>query len=288
MDKELVNIVVHKSFVELSANERKELIEWCSNEEEFDQLKNVFIEVELLKKQQLEDVKPKTKKSLDALFLEKHGKNSFIWNSSVLTVLYPTEKPIYKRPFIQIAAVCTLIFAVYPFISTNSELKEAKSIAKLEKVSLLDLKKVDSSSISMKNNEKVSENEEERVDQNNLQLKKEILINESDIQLDSNSISNEILVVSAENESLSFTFNSVAKSDANVLSFSSPAPVSAGLNNNNERIGAVSNFSNKVDKLDKSVVQLDGFYEATDNDGIGYSIPVSSNSSVLDLLTATF
>ena len=48
MDQEIVDIVLKKSFFELTDVERKDVFEWCSSEEEFDQMKHVFMEIELM------------------------------------------------------------------------------------------------------------------------------------------------------------------------------------------------------------------------------------------------
>lgn len=128
MEKELVDIVLQKSFIELSNDERIELSEWCTSEEEYDQLKIVFLEVERMKAKQTASVRPETKKSLDAIFNEKHHKTPVFWNNSVMTLIYPIEKPAHKRPLIQVAAVALLFLFTYPIINNNS-VSPAKQLA---------------------------------------------------------------------------------------------------------------------------------------------------------------
>lgn len=120
MEKELVEIVLQKSFIELSKDERIALLEWCTSEEEYDQMKNVFLEVERMKAKQTATVRPDTKKSLDAIFNKKHHKTPVFWNNSVMTLIYPLEKPLHKRPLIQVAAVALLFLFTYPIINQDN------------------------------------------------------------------------------------------------------------------------------------------------------------------------
>lgn len=119
MEKELVDIVLQKSFIELSKDDRLALSEWCTSEEEYDQMKNVFLEVERMKLKQTATVRPQTKKSLDALFMEKHHKTPVFWNNSVMTLIYPVDKPLHRRPLIQVAAVALLLLLTYPMVNNN-------------------------------------------------------------------------------------------------------------------------------------------------------------------------
>ena len=132
MEKELVDIVLHKSYIELSSDERNQLVEWCSSEEEYDQMKLVFIEVESMKNQQKETVRPETKKSLDALFAEKHKQSPVFWNKPILVTLYPREKSIHRRPLVQIAAVALLLLLAYPLTKTSTITPDVSLTAQVE------------------------------------------------------------------------------------------------------------------------------------------------------------
>lgn len=120
MEKELVNTVLEKEFNELSSNERVALNDYCSSEEEFEQLKMVFLSVESLKKSETVQPRVETKNSLDDIFAQKHGhKPRAIWYNSALVVLYPTEKTFVKRPLVQIAAVALLLLLAYPLVNST-------------------------------------------------------------------------------------------------------------------------------------------------------------------------
>jgi hypothetical protein len=120
MEKELVNTVLEKEFNELSSNERVALNDYCASEEEFEQLKMVFLSVESLRKSETVQPRVETKNSLDDIFAQKHGhKPRAIWYNSALVVLYPTEKAFVKRPLVQIAAVALLLLLAYPLVNST-------------------------------------------------------------------------------------------------------------------------------------------------------------------------
>lgn len=134
MEKELVNIIMDKKFIELSSSEKEELKEWCTTEEEFDQLNQVFIGIEQLKAEQIITPKAETKQSLDSLFAQKHIKAaSPIWYNSLLVLVYPKDKPFIRRPIVQFAALALIFLMVFPFISTETIIESKQQHAKVEK-----------------------------------------------------------------------------------------------------------------------------------------------------------
>lgn len=132
MEKDLVDIVMEKSYIELSANEKAELSEFCNTESEYNQLQDVFRGVEMM---QFETFAPKkeTKESLDSLFDNTHPKAAPIWYMSILTTVVPKEKAIHRQPLVQIAAVGLLFFLAFPFFQADVTEGEPQ-LAKLEEV----------------------------------------------------------------------------------------------------------------------------------------------------------
>ena len=122
MEKDLVDIVMEKSYIELTQKEKLELNEFCSSESEFDQMKQVFLGVEMMK---FTNPAPKkeTKESLDSLFDSTFPKAAPIWYMAILAKVAPKEKPVYRQPLLQIAAVGLLLFFVYPL--ANNPIEEA-------------------------------------------------------------------------------------------------------------------------------------------------------------------
>lgn len=136
MEKILVDKVLKKQFIELSTIEREELKEWCSSEEEFDQLKMVFKGVERYKASETLLPKAETKRSLDDLFAQQQAKIApVIWYNSILVSVYPKDKPMVQRPLVQIAAIALVLLMVYPFLFKEQFSGQKQQLAQVEKES---------------------------------------------------------------------------------------------------------------------------------------------------------
>lgn len=131
MEKDLVDIVMEKSYIELSAGEKAELNEFCNSESEYNQLKDVFLGVEMM---QFDAPTPKkeTKESLDSLFDSTHPRVTPVWYMSALAVIIPKEKSIHRQPLLQIAAVALLIFIAFPYFQTDVQ-DSSPQLAELKK-----------------------------------------------------------------------------------------------------------------------------------------------------------
>ena len=118
MEKDLVNIIVEKEYIDLTTAELAEVNEFCSSEVEYNQMRDVFIEVESIS---FDSPKPKaeTKKSLDNLFNERYPKVPVAWYSSILTIVVPKNKPLHRQPLLQVAAVCLLFLMVVPIFNSD-------------------------------------------------------------------------------------------------------------------------------------------------------------------------
>ena len=254
MNKELVEIVVNKSFVELSMNEKEQLFEWCSDEEGFDQLKNVFIEVELVKKQTVENVRPSTKEKLDLLFTEKYKVGGAArWNSSIGKLVYPFDKPFHRRPIIQIAALLLLLLLAFPLLMKNKEISKISQLAKNE---VREGKRKIINPITKKNHKENSVNsEEDRI----ISTKKKSAtegVQRENIRVESISDNRE-------------------QSEINVSE------------NSNQVSPSVTSASAADSKNQFSSDQPDGLYREVNN-GEYFSKSISEIPSVLDLLSVTF
>lgn len=132
MEKDIIDIITEKQFIELSSVEREELQEFCANEDEYNHLRDVMLGVNSLT---FEKVSPKkeTKQKLDDLFNETYPKVAPVWYMSVLAVVVPKEKTILQQPLLKVAAVCLLILLAYP-IFNNDVVTEENQIAELTEV----------------------------------------------------------------------------------------------------------------------------------------------------------
>lgn len=132
MEREVMDIVRDKEFIELSATERADLGELCSSEDEYNQVKSMFAGISSM---DWSNPAPKveTKESLDSLFAQKYPKAAPIWYNAPLAVIAPKGKPFYRQPLVQAAAVALLIFLAYPFVNTSVMDTKTNQVAELEK-----------------------------------------------------------------------------------------------------------------------------------------------------------
>ena len=130
MERDYLDIIKEKEFIALNDAEREKLAEVCATEEEFNEMKAVLLKIDSVA---AEPIIPnaKTKESLDSLFAQTYPKASPIWYNSILAVIMPKEKPIYRQPMVQIAAAFLIFWMVFPFFN-DSLLKENKQVAKIE------------------------------------------------------------------------------------------------------------------------------------------------------------
>ena len=129
MEKELVDLIAEKNFDQLNATEREALGEWCASEEEFQQMKDLFFGLEVLKNENRMTPKQETKNSLDDIFAATHSepKTILCYNSVWMTV-YPKEKAVFRRPLIQMAAAVVLLVLISPlFFQTAIETGKVQS-----------------------------------------------------------------------------------------------------------------------------------------------------------------
>ena len=256
MNKELVEIVVNKSFVELSMSEKEQLFEWCSTEEGFDQLKNVFIEVELMKNQSTENVRPSTKEKLDLLFTEKYKVGDAVrWNSSIGKLIYPFDKPFHRRPIIQIAALLLLLLLAFPLLMKNKEISKISQLAKNE------VKEGEKKISKPKKNKEQSPEESSNTPPEN-QL----------IAADKQSSRKDLIIEKATAEAVSDV----------------PAQGGVNVSENSYQVSpSVASASASDSKNQFSSDQPDGLYREVNN-GVNFSKSISEIPSVLDLLSVTF
>jgi hypothetical protein len=131
METELIELICQREYHELSAKEKKALLNWCSSEEAFRELKILFVRIQQLNAMQEISPNPHTKRRLDALYAKQYPKRfSTRWNLNGLNGMYPINKPLYLRPLIQVAAVVMISLLSLPFLFTSD--KQTIKLAKLE------------------------------------------------------------------------------------------------------------------------------------------------------------
>lgn len=125
MERDYLDIIKEKEFNELSASERTEIQSICSNEEEFNATKAMLSQVDFVMGDTLNPQK-KTKDDLDRLFQQTYPKATPIWYNSLAAIVVPREKPVYRQPLVQIAAVGLILLLVFPFFNTKLEPKQVQ------------------------------------------------------------------------------------------------------------------------------------------------------------------
>ncbi|NVK64319.1 MAG: hypothetical protein HWE22_07010 [Flavobacteriales bacterium] len=131
MERDVMDIVKEKEFIELTAEDRAELGELCASEDEYNQIKSMFVGMSTMDWSN-PTPKAETKASLDALFAQTHPKAAPIWYNAPLAVLVPKGKPFYRQPLVQVAAVGLLMLLAYPFINSTSLETKSDQIAAVE------------------------------------------------------------------------------------------------------------------------------------------------------------
>ncbi len=120
MEKEIENIIKSKRFLELSENERELIREWASSEDEFNQLKSVFVATDVFKNEQIKQLNPTIKQRLDVRFKEKYDKQRLVWYNKLWLFLWPEDANILKKPLLQLAAVGLIVLLATPFLFQNN------------------------------------------------------------------------------------------------------------------------------------------------------------------------
>lgn len=162
MEKDILDIVKEKRFIELTIDEREELKDLCDSEDQYNQLQHVLLGVDAMK---VPTIKPKaeTKQRLDSLFAETYPKTAPVWYNGALTAIVPKDKPLYRQPLVQVAAVGLLALLVVPFFN-NTITGEDNRVAAIDQQEKNILEQESDAGGSVAESEDVSTTEETTVD----------------------------------------------------------------------------------------------------------------------------
>lgn len=120
MEDNIENIIIAKSYFELDHKERELIKEWASCEDEYNQLKSVFLATDLFKEQQEEELNPTIKQRLDVRFKEKYDRERLVWYNKLWLFLWPENTGVVRKPLLQLAAVGMVVLIVTPFLFQSS------------------------------------------------------------------------------------------------------------------------------------------------------------------------
>ena len=107
MEDQLMEIFKRNSFSELTKKELENFKELFSTEEEFEDLKSFYVQLDAYKTNQPFGTHYMTKGNLDELFAKEHSKKGIIQR------LFPSDKPFYFNPILQVAALLVVVFVIY-------------------------------------------------------------------------------------------------------------------------------------------------------------------------------
>lgn len=141
MERDITKLFREKKYHELDSREKEELSELAESEEEFERMRSLFEGIELMKNEEFIP-KAQTKSSLDSLFADVHeNRKKVIWYNSVLTILYPSDKPIQRRPIVQIAAAAIVLLMMIPFFNSTKIVNDKTQVAKVLKPEIKPIEK---------------------------------------------------------------------------------------------------------------------------------------------------
>ena len=133
MEKELIDLIAEKNFDQLNTTDRAALGDWCTSEEEFQQMKDLFFGLEVLKNEARIEPRQETKKSLDDIFAATHADpKTILWYNTVWFIVYPKEKIFIRRPLIQMAAALVLLVLISPLFFQTEIISNKAQYAKNE------------------------------------------------------------------------------------------------------------------------------------------------------------
>lgn len=114
MEDRFIDIFKKSNFHDLNNEERHFISELCSNEEEFENIKQLYAGMDSIQNESFRINSDSVKKQLDQEFKEVHASEG---GYRILKFLFPPIVPLYAKPGIQIAFL--LVFVVTIYYSVN-------------------------------------------------------------------------------------------------------------------------------------------------------------------------
>lgn len=253
METKDLETILSKKYFELTEETKKEFTDLFQSEDEFNQLKYTFFQInEEINSFRNNESEPssKIKENLDNLFHKTYQNKSVLWYNSVGIFFINQEKKWYNQNLTKIAAILLVSFLVVPFVYNN--------------------KMIDKTILTAKN-----EIKEEKINKKN-DLKEEFAnpIQDNDIEI--NSLKKDKQNAQNQNES---TIETPGINDITTIK----------LDRENSFSAAVTGSAFEDFTLSPTVVHPDGIYMAKDSEAqVKSSFSLKSNLDYLDLLTPTY
>ncbi|PWH86361.1 hypothetical protein [Brumimicrobium oceani] len=116
MEDFVKNIIVEKSYFELTPKEKEIVQDWASNEEEFDALKMTFLAVSDFNIENEKQLTPNVKQRLNERFSAKHAVKTDGFLNRFLIFFFPRDTHVFKKPAFQLAMIALIVALVIPFL----------------------------------------------------------------------------------------------------------------------------------------------------------------------------
>lgn len=110
MENRYLEILNKSSFHELSIEEKQIISELCTSEDEFEDVKHLYMGLESLKNESFQMNSHAVKSQLDSEFKEVHGAEG---GFKILSFLFPSISPFYAKPGLQIAFLLVFVVSLY-------------------------------------------------------------------------------------------------------------------------------------------------------------------------------
>lgn len=158
MESNIEYIIRHFRYFELNESQKEEISKWAKTSDEFEALKCALHATDALTRENDDTLNPIIKQRLDVRFAEKHKQERLVWYNKLWIFLWPTEASFYKRPLIQITAICLISVFTIPFFPRNEQQQLAMNES-TQKVQKDQTDKVDSLSSDEHKPKKIDEDE---------------------------------------------------------------------------------------------------------------------------------
>lgn len=119
MEANELDIILQKTFQQLSSDEKLEMKDLFENEDEFNQIKFMLNSLDQLKSEDRSKPSENIKSSLDHLFHQTYQNKGVLWYNTVGTFFISNDKSWYQQNLVRIAAVLLILFLFIPFWKTN-------------------------------------------------------------------------------------------------------------------------------------------------------------------------
>lgn len=131
MEEKYIQIFSKSSFQELTNDEKSFISELCSNEEEFENVKHLYLGMETLSDETFRLNSDSVKRQLDQEFKEIHANEG---GFRLFSFLFPPIKPLYAKPGLQIAFLLFFVFTLYYSLNNMSIDNKPKQLYSQNKI----------------------------------------------------------------------------------------------------------------------------------------------------------